>query len=106
MQLHRGAVKLYWGGVGPKKDIVAFSSLCTHMGGLMVGAYRKEDKIAGPCPLHLTTFDLTRHGMVVAGHATESLPQVVLEVEGGDIYAKGILGLVYGKRDNLDTAAA
>jgi arsenite oxidase small subunit len=44
--------------------------------------------------------------MVVAGHATESLPQVVLEVEGGDIYAKGILGLVYGKRDNLDTAAA
>jgi arsenite oxidase small subunit len=94
------------GGVGPKKDIVAFSSLCTHMGGLMVGAYRKEDKIAGPCPLHLTTFDLTRHGMVVAGHATESLPQVVLEVEGGDIYAKGILGLVYGKRDNLDTAAA
>jgi arsenite oxidase small subunit len=51
----------------------------------------------------MTTFDMTRHGMVVAGHATESLPQVVLEVRGDTIYATGILGLVYGKRNNLDT---
>ncbi len=94
------------GGVGADKDIVAFSALCSHMGGMLAGAYRGEDKIAGPCPLHLTTFDLTKHGMVVAGHATESLPQVVLDLEGDDIYATGILGLIYGKRDNLDLSPA
>ena len=95
------------GGVGAKKDVVAFNTLCTHMGGDLSGlkkTYLKEHKIVGPCPLHLTTFDLTRHGMVVAGHATESLPQVVLEVKGDDVYATGVLGLVYGKRDNLEAS--
>ena len=76
------------------------------MGGMLMGIYQKSDKIAGPCPLHLTTFDLTKHGMVVAGHATESLPQVVLDLDGDDIYATGILGLIYGKRDNLDPSSA
>lgn len=89
------------GGVGPDNDIVAFNSLCTHMGGPMMGAYRPEHKAVGPCPFHLTSFDLTKHGMVIAGHATESLPQVVLEVRGNDIYAIGMLGLVYGRYDNL-----
>ncbi len=93
------------GGVGPGSDIVAFSSLCTHVGGDMSNTektYLKEHKILGPCPLHLTTFDLTRHGMVVAGHATEGLPQIVLEVEGDDVFATGVLGLVYGKRYTAD----
>lgn len=93
------------GGVGPASDVVAFSSLCTHVGGDLSDTkktYMKEHKILGPCPLHLTTFDLTRHGMVVAGHATESLPQIVLEVDGDDVYATGVLGLIYGKRDNAD----
>lgn len=93
------------GGVGPASDVVAFNTLCTHMGGDLSDTgktYLKEHKMLGSCPLHLSTYDLTRYGMVVAGHATESLPQVVLEVEGDDIYAKGILGLIYGKRDNLD----
>ncbi len=84
------------GGVGPDKDIVAFHQLCTHMGGPLVGTYKKEHKVLGPCPFHLTTFDLTRHGMVVSGHATESLPQVILEVEENEIYAKGFMGLLYG----------
>ena len=34
--------------------------------------------------------------MVVSGHATESLPQIVLEINGDDIYAVGVMGLVYG----------
>ncbi len=89
------------GGVGPEKDIVAFSTLCTHMGGPLMGTYKKEHKAMGPCPLHLTTFDLTKHGMVIAGHATESLPQVTLEMRGNDIYATGVLGLIYGRADNL-----
>lgn len=89
------------GGVGPDKDIVAFNTLCTHMGGPLMGTYKKEYKALGPCPFHLTTFDLTKHGMVIAGHATESLPQVTLEVKGNDIYATGMLGLIYGRSDNL-----
>lgn len=55
----------------------------------------------GPCPIHLTTFDLTRHGMVVSGHATESLPQIVLETEGDDIYAVGVMGLLHNYASNL-----
>ncbi len=89
------------GGVGVDNDIVAFSTLCTHMGGPMDGTYNKIHKGLGPCPLHLTTFDLTRHGIMIGGHATESLPQVMLEVEGDAIYAVGVMGLIYGRASNL-----
>lgn len=84
------------GGIGKDSDVVAFNQQCTHMGGPLNGTYKSEHQVLGPCPLHLTTFDLTRHGMVVSGHATESLPQIVLEVKGDDIYAVGVMGLVYG----------
>jgi len=84
------------GGVGPQRDIVAFNQQCTHMGGPLEGMYKDRYQVLGPCPLHLTTFDLTRHGMVVSGHATESLPQIALELDGDDIYATGVMGLVYG----------
>jgi arsenite oxidase small subunit len=84
------------GGVGAEQDIVAFNQQCTHMGGPLQGSYKDEYQALGPCPLHLTTFDLTRHGMVISGHGTESLPQIVLEIDGDDIYAVGVLGLVYG----------
>lgn len=87
------------GGIGPQADIVAFNQQCTHMGGPLEGTYKDKYQVLGPCPLHLTTFDLTRHGMVVSGHATESLPQIVLELDGGDIYAVGVMGLVYGYSD-------
>lgn len=83
-------------GVGKDHDIVAFNQLCTHMGGPLMGTYKKEHQVLGPCPFHLTTFDLTRHGMVVSGHATDSLPQIMLEVHGDDIYAVGVMGLIYG----------
>ncbi len=89
------------GGIGPEEDVVAFNSQCTHMGAPMGGNYRPEDQVLGPCAFHQTTFDLTRHGMVIAGHATESLPQVLLELKGDDIYAVGMLGLIYGRHDNL-----
>ena len=89
------------GGIGPDSDIVAFSTLCTHMGGPLAGQYRGQYKILGPCPFHLTTFDLTKHGMVVAGQATESLPQIVLEAKGDEIWATGVMGLIYGYHSNL-----
>ncbi len=84
------------GGIGAAKDIVAFNQQCPHMGGPLDGTYKPQHQVLGPCPLHLTTFDLTRHGMVVSGHSTESLPQIVLELQGDDLYAVGVMGLVYG----------
>ena len=89
------------GGLGKNKDIVSFSNLCSHMGGPLHGTYKPGHKAMGPCPLHLTTFDLTRHGMVISGHATEALPQARLEISGGNIYATGVTGLIYGQHDNL-----
>lgn len=88
------------GGVGPERDIVAFNGLCTHQGGPLTGRYNARHQILGPCPFHLTTFDLTRHGMVISGHATQGLPQIVLEVDGDDIYATAVLGLIFGFHDN------
>lgn len=88
-------------GVGPKQDVVAFNTLCTHMGGDLTGQYRHADKAIGACQLHLSSFDVTRYGMIIAGHATESLPQIQLEVEGDDIYAVGVMGLLYGRNNNL-----
>jgi len=88
-------------GAGKDSDVVAFNQQCTHMGGPMQGTYKAQHQVLGPCPLHLTTFDLTRHGMVVSGHGTESLPQIVLETQGDDIYAVGVLGLIYGYSANV-----
>lgn len=89
------------GGVGPAQDVVAFNALCTHQGGLLAGQYDAAAKVAGPCPIHLSTFDLTRHGMVVAASATQGLPQVVLETDGDAIDAVGVIGLIYGYHDNV-----
>ncbi len=89
------------GCIGPDDDVVAFNTVCTHMGGDMSGSFKPEHSVLGQCPLHQSTFDLTRHGMIVSGHATESLPQVLLELDGDDIYAVGVLGLIYGRYDNL-----
>lgn len=89
------------GGIGPKKDVVAFNQYCTHQGGSLEGTYKGETKSLGACPLHLSTFDLTRHGIVISGQAYQSVPQVLLEVEGDNIYAVGMMGLIYGRNNNL-----
>lgn len=89
------------GGIGPQRDVVAFNYTCTHQGGPLQGTYSGADKSLGPCPLHLSTYDLTRHGILISGQAYQSLPQVLLELEGDDIYAVGIFGLIFGRFDNL-----
>ena len=89
------------GGVGPDEDIVAYSLMCPHMGMTLLGSYNAKHKGLGPCPSHLTRFDLTRYGIVISGHATQSLPQVLLEVENGEVYAAGMRGLLYGRTDNV-----
>jgi arsenite oxidase small subunit len=73
------------------------------MGGPLAGTFKPDDQALGPCPLHQTTFDLTRHGMVISGHGTESLPQILLELDGDAIYAVGMIGLIYGRYDNLES---
>ncbi len=88
------------GGVGPEQNVVAFNSLCTHQGTSLSGQFHGDIGVAGPCPLHWTTFDLTRHGMVVSGHATQGLPQIILETEGDEIFAVGAMGLIFGYYDN------
>ena len=89
------------GGIGDDGDIVAFSYACTHMGCPLIGLYKHEHKILGPCGCHYSTFDLTRSGMVVLGQATQNLPQITLALDGDDVYATGVMGLIYGYRDNL-----
>ncbi len=88
-------------GIGPDQDIVAYSSLCTHMGGSLRGRYRHDLKALGPCPFHFSVFDLKKGGIPVHASATQNLPQIVLKQDGDDIVAVGVLGLIYGFRNNL-----
>lgn len=89
------------GGVGPERTIVAFNTICPHLGGYMGEAdFKARHSVLGPCPLHLSTFDLTKHGMVVSGHSSASLAQIVLEIDGDDIVATGVMGLFYGYSTN------
>ncbi|MCP4701526.1 MAG: arsenate reductase (azurin) small subunit [Gammaproteobacteria bacterium] len=89
------------GGIGADGNVVAFNTLCTHMGGDLTKNFQPKYQALGPCPFHQSTFDMTRHGIIINGHATESLPQVLLELEGDNIYAVGLIGLIYGRYDNL-----
>ncbi len=89
------------GGIGPGQDVVAFNYYCTHQGGDLATTYKGDTKSLGACPLHLSTYDLTRHGILISGQAYQSLPQVLLELEGDDIYAVGVFGLIFGRYDNL-----
>lgn len=91
-------------GVGPHGDIVAFSTLCVHMGCSLAGRYQSDQKVLGPCPCHLSTYDLTLGGQPVIGVATENLPQIELTVDtNGDIFAEGVWGLIYGFENNLQS---
>jgi len=89
-------------GIGPDGDVVAFSAFCAHMGAPMDNVYDHEHGVLGPCPLHFSSFDLTKSGMLVIGKSTQPLPQVVLAADGaGQITATGMYGLIYGWPANL-----
>jgi arsenite oxidase small subunit len=63
--------------------------------------YKSEHNVLGPCIYHFSQFDLTRSGILPIGQATQSLPQVLLEVEGSGIFATGVTGLLYGRWNHL-----
>ncbi len=87
------------GGVGPEKDIVAYSTMCTHMGCPV--AYDGSTRTFR-CGCHYSVFDAELSGQMVCGQATENLPQVTLEVDAkGAIVATAINGLIYGRQANV-----
>jgi len=87
------------GGVGPDGDVVAYSTLCTHMGcPVNYDAQARSFK----CPCHFSQFDPEIAGQMICGQATENLPQITLNVSGdGSIVATGVQGLIYGRQANV-----
>jgi arsenite oxidase small subunit len=86
------------GGVGPKRSIVAFSTLCQHMGCPLAYSRSQREFV---CPCHQSRYDAERLASIVQGVATRALPRVRLEVRNGAVYAVGVDGLIYGYRTNL-----
>lgn len=88
------------GGVGPNGDIVAFSSMCTHMGCPV--SYDGATKTF-KCGCHFSIFDPENGGQMVCGQATEDLPRVMLDYDAktDTVTAVGIDGLVYGRQANI-----
>lgn len=88
------------GGVGPEGDIVAYSTLCTHM-----GCPVSYDPAAGTfkCPCHFSIFDPEHDGQQVCGQATENLPRIELDYDPqtDTITAVGVRGLIYGRQANV-----
>jgi arsenite oxidase small subunit len=88
------------GGIGPGKDIVAYSVLCTHRGcPVNYDAAARTFK----CPCHFSIFDPERSGQQVCGQATVNLPRIVLDYDtkGDQVAAVSVDGLIYGRRRNL-----
>ena len=87
------------GGVGPDRDIVAFSTVCPHKGFPL--NYVPADKSLN-CPGHFSRFDVEKGGQQIWGQATQNLPQYMLRVDAnGDIQAVGIDELLYGRLSNV-----
>jgi arsenite oxidase small subunit len=87
------------GGVGPERDIVAFSTLCPHKGFPL--NYVAADKTLN-CPGHYSRFDCEKGGQEIWGHATQNLPQFKLRVDArGDIHAVAVDELIYGRLSNV-----
>lgn len=88
------------GGMGPDKDIVAYSILCNHMGCSL--NYDPESRTF-KCPCHFSIFDSEKAGQMVIGQATEDLPSILLsyDKDTGDIKAVGVSGLIFGRQANI-----
>lgn len=90
------------GGVGPDKDIVAFSQVCQHLGCIYgyvptggapgCNASYKAPGPEGYCCCHGSIYDLADAGKVIGGPAPRPVPQVTLEFDAssGNIYAVGM----------------
>lgn len=88
------------GGVGPDRNIVAYSKTCTHMG---CPVEYQPASVTFKCPCHFTTFDAEKEGQLICGQATENLPRIVLDYDekSDNILAIGVSGLLYGRQSNI-----
>lgn len=88
------------GGVGPDADVVAYSTLCTHMGCPV--SYDTATRTFR-CPCHFSIFDSEMAGQMVCGQATENLPQIILQYNAKDssFTAVAVDGLLYGRQANI-----
>lgn len=59
--------------------VIAFSAICTHKG-CAINSWEASAS-RWRCFCHMSEFDATAHGEVVAGPATESLPMVSLSID-------------------------
>src|SRR5688500_443263 len=62
-------------------DFVAYSAICTHQGCEV--AY-KNGQLA--CPCHGSVFDPANNGQVVTPPAQQPLPEIPVEVKGGEVF--------------------
>ncbi len=89
------------GGIGSAKKIVAYSSLCPHMGCPLNFSNGRF-----VCGCHFSMFDASKNGQAYQGLSSQWLAQVLLRLDAatGNIYAEGIEGLVYGRVSNLNVS--
>lgn len=81
------------GGVGPDRDVVAYSAVCTHLGCVV---QVKGNHLA--CPCHWSLFDPAVSGRCYQGPAPTALPRIHLEVAAdGALTAVGADGVVWGR---------
>jgi arsenite oxidase small subunit len=87
-------------GVGPERDIAAFSTMCPHMG--CPTAYDAKERVFR-CPCHFSMFDAELGGQMVCGQATVDLPEIVLEYDAASdsVIAVSVRGLLYGRSSNI-----
>jgi arsenite oxidase small subunit len=89
------------GGIGPDGDIVAFSSICQHLGCIYgfqspgsspaCNPSYKADRPVGYCCCHGSVYDFVNKANVIAGPSQRPQPQVLLEVDSsGNIFATGM----------------
>jgi Rieske Fe-S protein len=88
-------------GIGPEKDIIAFNTICQHLGCRVIyykeisSKFTTKTKQVLWCPCHAGTYDVENDAQVVYGPPPRRVPRVILEMdENGDIYAVGMEGPV------------
>ena len=62
-------------------DFAAYSAVCTHQGCTV--AY-KDGQLA--CPCHGSVFDPANGGAIINGPAQQPLPEIPVEVRGGEVF--------------------
>ncbi len=105
IKLKDGKSYQWGGGIGSKKSIVAYSAICAHQWSYPTPQYSfmnyyppntpsETTKKAGiiQCCAHLALYDPKVGGSVIDGPAEFPLASIVLQEEGGNLYAVGVLG--------------